>query len=450
MLRSHSIIWRDFDSGWYGRWAGKLKQTPAGRGNFALRANKFWQNAVMAQMLDERGKLKPGSSGIGFGVGKERLPALFASLGAHVQATDQDFTKANAKRWTNDQLAEGVFSLNEDGICPPKRFNELVGFSAVDMTKIPKAHHGKYDFLWSNCALGHLGSIPKGLSFIENSLDCLKPSGVAVHTTEVNVLSDDETVKTGNTVIFRPQDIYKLCVKLTQKGYLCSPLRLSNGRQPEDLAVSLDPAWGTDCTRILVDGHLATQVVLQIRKPAKPLSNRRKRIEAIRHGRAYKHSLRVQAKMPKTSPAIKWLLTTQAVGYDQLKLTPLKTTVKTKADKLPEAVMLPYRNDSAVALTGSPSLFRAKPIVLGTEHPINRNSQLAGKSWSSPNRPSLKLYQKRGSSWQAVEYVKPGDNFAMRIGLETRSKTRPHQEDFTLIQEAGGVVPNAEITVAFE
>ena len=44
--------------------------------------------AGIAQALYERGKLKPGSRGLGFAVGKEPLSDLFASFGCDVVATD--------------------------------------------------------------------------------------------------------------------------------------------------------------------------------------------------------------------------------------------------------------------------------------------------------------------------------------------------------------------------
>ena len=48
--------------------------------------------------------------------------------------------------------------------------------------------------LWSSCSLEHLGSISHGIEFILNSLKCLKQHGVAVHTTEFNLSSNEETL----------------------------------------------------------------------------------------------------------------------------------------------------------------------------------------------------------------------------------------------------------------
>lgn len=121
MIKSHSLVWADFDTTWYKRWAGELYQDDKHRGDYALHANKFWQNAVMAEALWERGLLTEGTKAVGFGVGQERLPALFAKYGVRVTATDQDFTMEKAGHWSKHELANGSQSLNQLGICDPKK-----------------------------------------------------------------------------------------------------------------------------------------------------------------------------------------------------------------------------------------------------------------------------------------------------------------------------------------
>lgn len=445
MLKSHSIVYSDFRSEWYKHWAKKLKQTPAGKGKFALRANKFWQNAVMAQALFERGALTSGKRGIGFGVGKERLPALFASLGVQVTATDQDFTKTKAKQWNNDQLAHGAFSLNEDTICAPELFNQNVTFMPLDMNHIPAKVHGTYDFLWSNCALGHLGSIEQGLHFIEASLQCLKPGGWAVHTTEINVVSDDQTADSGGTVIFRLKDIHGLCRRLTDQGFLCSPFYLSDGSDKLDRAVSLDPAWGTDHTKLLVGGHVATQAILILNRPARPLSPYRKLREKLRHRRAYQKNMRTLQKIVAANEDIRLLTSTQRLTLADYQLTPLrrKFTITPTTYK----IIVSYKNNSEHVLTGIGSLFDAKPLVLGTDNPVNRASPLANNDWFSPNRPCVRLHKKTPAGWQATDYVQPGEVFGYVINIRPKKTSKPLSEDFSIIQEGGGIVADTQVTI---
>lgn len=448
MLKSHSIVFSDFQSEWYKHWAKKLQQTSSGKGKFALRANKFWQNAVMAQALFEHGMLQDGKKCLGFGVGKERLPALFASMGVKVTATDQDFTKAKAKQWNNGQLAQGAFSLNENGICTPDLFAKNVEFMPLDMNNIPTRLHGKYDFLWSNCALGHLGSIEKGLGFIESSLRCLKPGGWAVHTTEVNIISNDETVTTGDTVIFRLKDIYTLCRELTKQGFVCSPFSLSSSTSRQDDRVSLNPVWGTDHTKILVGGHIATQIVLIINKPAKRLSSTMKTYQLAKHKAAYLRNWRVLKGMNLRNPTLKLLGAARKKELSDYRIKPLKKSVK--LDSAFEGdIVIEYLNESPFAITGIYSLFDAKPLVLGTDNPINHDSVLFNKTWFSPNRPAVVLASKRSRKWENVDYVKPGDRFGFIVSIQPKTRRKVQSENFSIIQERGGVVPGTNVRLQF-
>jgi hypothetical protein len=266
-MRSKAFLRRDFKTRWYKKWAAQLNQTESGRGKFALKANKFWQNAAMAQALYERGVLAPGKKGVGFGVGMERLPALFASLGIKVLATDQDYKTLKAASWNSDQLAHGSQSLNMNNICPPEVFEENVSYRSIDMNKVPKDLRGGFDFVWSNCALGHLGSIEKGKDFIIKSATCLVDGGWSVHTTEVNILSDNDTLDhSDNTVFLRLCDIYDLSKNLTALGYSVSPLRFNLGSSLNDQRFTLHPQWGNDHSKLLFNGYMATQIVLIIQK----------------------------------------------------------------------------------------------------------------------------------------------------------------------------------------
>lgn len=445
-IKSHSFIYSDFDKPWYEHWAKKLKQTEQGKGKYHLHANKFWQNAVMVQALDERGVLENGKTCIGFGVGKERLPALFASMGIKVTATDQDFTQAKAKQWKNDQLAEGAFSLNEDKICEPELFKKNVSYSQVDMRKIPKKFHGKYDFLWSNCALGHLGSIENGMKFIKQSLECLRPGGWAVHTTEFNILSNDETVAKGDTVIFRAKDIYNLGVELTKLGYKCEPFHFTPGRLETDARVSLRPEWGNDYSKLLVGGHITTQIVLIIQKPAKPMSKMRQKIERAKHYKAYRSNLISMKNVGNRNAALKLLLKARGAEPSDYAITPAKKTQTFAAGS--KQFIVKFRNESNLPLTGVfESLSGTKPIVLATYNPINHDSKLATKEWFEPNRPAISLYNHIGGEWRPADFIAPGETFAFVFPINTKRKKSKITESYVVVQENGGLIANSQVNV---
>lgn len=181
---------------------------------------KVWEFCYIAQALYERGMLAPGRRGLGFGVGKEPLVALFASYGCEIIATDLDAERAHQAGWVeSNQHAANLEALNERRICDPELFDRNVSFRNVDMTDIPKDLRG-FDFTWSACSLEHLGSIERGKRFIYDTMDCLKPGGIAIHTTEYNVSSNVNTIDNHDfMVLFRKRDIKDMAHRLTRDNH---------------------------------------------------------------------------------------------------------------------------------------------------------------------------------------------------------------------------------------
>ncbi|HSX00431.1 MAG TPA: class I SAM-dependent methyltransferase [Patescibacteria group bacterium] len=454
MVRSHSFHWADFDTDWYKRWAKELRQTEKGREDYALFANKFWQNAVMAQALLERGALREGAKAIGFGVGQERLPALFAKYGVHVTATDQDFTTQKAGRWSEHELARGTQSLNQLGICEESQFAKQVEYMPVDMTRISKKLHNKYDFLWSNCALGHLGSIPEGLRFITESLACLAPGGWAVHTTELNILSNNDTVTDGSTVIFRLKDIYHLQKTLIAQGFKIVPFVLTLGNGDQDKRISLSPQFGNDYSKIQFRGHLATQIVLLMHKPkafqGKSGVNPLSRLAAFA---AHRGNLGAINRY-RQDPTIKGLLDTRKTDLGAIQVVPVEARLRVSIPKgQSRTLAIKYKNKSLAPLLGVSTDLTANPIVLATTKPQDRISKFADGTWLSGNRPSasLRAWSTKSKDSTPVEYVPPEQNFLCNVTLSAkRLQKGMYTESFCLVQELVGWIDNSTVTVTIE
>lgn len=180
---------------------------------------KQWEWVYILQCLNVSGCFMDGLSGVGFGVGTEPITAVAANRGCDVLATDSDFDKAQADGWVEtDQHAENLAQLNSAGICDPELFEKRVKFQVVDMREVPSSIQD-FDFTWSACALEHLGGLQQGFDFIWKSLECIKPGGVAVHTTEYNVSSNEDTVEDGHTVLYRRRDLQELAKALRAKGH---------------------------------------------------------------------------------------------------------------------------------------------------------------------------------------------------------------------------------------
>ena len=178
---------------------------------------KQWEDMFIIQALLERGLLEPGKRGLGFAVGQEVLPAMFATRGVEVLASDLAVDQAAGRGWTDTaQHAASLDHLRKPW-CPDDVMDANVTFRAVDMNAVPDDLTG-FDFLWSTCSFEHLGSIEKGLDFVVNAMKCLRPGGWAVHTTEFNLSSNTDTLESPSTVIFRQQDMERLAERLSEIG----------------------------------------------------------------------------------------------------------------------------------------------------------------------------------------------------------------------------------------
>jgi SAM-dependent methyltransferase len=230
---------------------------------------KEWEYVYIMQVLHEAGMLRAGRSGLGFGVGHEPLVALIAAHGCSVLATDLDKDAAIEGGWlkadaTVNQYAGSLDELNAQGICDPDAFRDRVQYRVLDMNRLP-ADLGKFDFLWSSCALEHLGSLDNGLNFIRKSLSYLRPGGVAVHTTEYNLSSGRRTVDRGETVLYRRGNITNLMRSLRREGYAMR-INFDPGDGPIDHHIDIPPYTRDPHLKLRIGQYVSTALGLVIHK----------------------------------------------------------------------------------------------------------------------------------------------------------------------------------------
>ena len=227
---------------------------------------KQWEFVYILESLEQRGMIKAGNRGLAFAVGTEPLPAIFASEGCQVVATDLNPDIGLEKGWNNgNQLCFGLDQLNTVGICDPEKFRSLCSYRPVDMNAIPDDLRD-FDFNWSSCSFEHLGSIEKGLDFLKNQLKTLKPGGWAIHTTEFNVSSNDETLESENCVIFRQRDIEKVVAEIRADGHFVAELDYSLGWLPYDYKVDVPPYSLSPHLRLQLDKYICTSIGIIIQK----------------------------------------------------------------------------------------------------------------------------------------------------------------------------------------
>ncbi len=250
----------ELESAKFQRWAGVLREP-----HMNLH-RKLWEWCFITDVLHQDGLLNSGKTGLGFAVGREPLVAYFASRGANILASDLDVERAATAGWVgSNEHAASLEILNDRRICPPDLFDKNVQFQEADMNDFSVNELGRFDFVWSSCAFEHLGSLEQGLKFVENAMDCVKSGGLAVHTTEFNVGSNEVTHEDGGTVIYRRRDIDNLVARLLAAGHKVR-LKYDFGDQPADYNVDVPPYTHDVHLKLHLMGHTTTSIGLVIRK----------------------------------------------------------------------------------------------------------------------------------------------------------------------------------------
>lgn len=238
--RSTRVRAADFETAWFKSRAQELGQE-TGRYH-----RKIWEYAVIAQVYRERiwQKSEYPPNVLGFGCGNEPLPSWFYDLGAIITATDGPADPA----WTKTgQHASRKGSYFE-----------------VDMNAIPaELLQGQFDFTWSCGSFEHIGGIDHSLRFFCNQMRCLKPGGIACHTTELNIdLDAGPTLNVANLCLLRASDLAQLAGMLWSQGDTLWLPDLQRGETEIDLFVDRPPYTANYHLNIEVGGFVTTSVVL--------------------------------------------------------------------------------------------------------------------------------------------------------------------------------------------
>ncbi|MFA6315540.1 MAG: class I SAM-dependent methyltransferase [Candidatus Paceibacterota bacterium] len=253
-LVSRMCTEKEFFTPEYNFWCEKIKEPP--------RTHRKQDEFVMiCQALRELGMLQEGKEGLGFAIGEEPLPALFASLGCNILATDLPLDDKRSKAWHETRQTCTIASLNSRGICPPDEFEQRVKYRPVDMNDMPD-DLGLYDFCWSACSLEHLGSLEKGKQHLDNIRKFIKPGGSIVVTFEYNLSSDNLTVATGDTVLFRKKDVINMIERAREGGFKTHGVSWEKGEGFLDNHVDVPPYSGDNHIKLQIGQYVCTSFIL--------------------------------------------------------------------------------------------------------------------------------------------------------------------------------------------
>jgi hypothetical protein len=213
---------------------------------------KQWEYAFVLERARQAGVLEPGRRALGFGVGREPIPAVLAAHGLDVLATDQADEDADHWKDTNEH-ASGVASLSRPSVVDDATLARRVTFRAMDMKDVAD-DLGDFDLVWSSCAIEHLGSPEAGLEFVLQTAPLLRPGGVAVHTTEFELTARETTADYGHCAVYRRADFEALAQQLTERGFEIDLNLYVSMATPADRFVAVPPYPATD------PAHLKLQI----------------------------------------------------------------------------------------------------------------------------------------------------------------------------------------------
>lgn len=228
---------------------------------------KLWEWVFVVHHLLDSGLVRPGCKGLVFGVGKERLPAFFASMGAHIVATDAPNAIAEKSGWKDStQHVSALSDFRYEDVVDGEIFDSHVSFQTCDMNAIQPELNG-FDFNWSSCCFEHLGSLEAGMQFVINAVEnTLRPGGIAVHTTEFNLSSNHDTVESGETVIYRQRDIEELTQRLRDRGHIVKPFSVAPDSDYWDFHVDLPPYTRDPHLKFVLQQYVSTSAGLVIQR----------------------------------------------------------------------------------------------------------------------------------------------------------------------------------------
>lgn len=228
---------------------------------------KIWEFVYVLRAAEQAEVLVETRRAIGFGVGREPIPAVLARFGLSVLATDLPVSHDDSQNWTGTgQHLSDLGALSLPDVVPDEVLERLVSVRYVDMNEIP-ADLGTFDLVWSCCALEHLGSPAAGLEFVLSTLDLLEPGGVSVHTTELELAPRDKTADYGDIVVYRTEDLDELAQAVRMRGYEIDTNWYVSLETPADRWIGSDPYDEPAYLKLAIGESITTSVGVIIQRP---------------------------------------------------------------------------------------------------------------------------------------------------------------------------------------
>ncbi|MDX1923722.1 MAG: hypothetical protein SFT91_00560 [Rickettsiaceae bacterium] len=257
MLQSQSCTQSQFDSFGYKDLVSQLDQQPQYN-------RRQWEMVYIIKALQERSMLTSNKNGVGFGLISDPLRSLFAKPGMQIVFYQVNKIISEDQGQIYAQQVESLGNHFDDKALFNNESSNSILIKKLESSSIPSEFQ-IFDFLWSSATASYLGSIDKGERFILDSVNSIKPGGVAVHILEYNLSSNEGTIFEGSVVLFRKKDIQKIVTNLVQKGHEVY-LNLNPGSGKLDYYIDPPPYKPNPHIKAKIGGYASTSFGIIIRK----------------------------------------------------------------------------------------------------------------------------------------------------------------------------------------
>jgi len=254
-LESKPTTQADLEAVWCRSWCAALRERPRYH-------RRLWECAFVLQALFEGQALLSESKVLGLGA---------------VDGSVISYLSRNEVRSTVLSAAAPPF---RDDLTDAFTFQKNVAFRPIEEGL--KGLEG-LDACWSIGQAGHMGSIRKGMDFMLETMDVLKPGGLAVHVFDFNFADDQQTIDNWPMVLFQRRHIEALAEEMRARGHEPRPLDFHVGHQPLDRFIDIPPfdndrteafnglwrdGWQSAHLKMSVDGFAVTSFGLICRRGA--------------------------------------------------------------------------------------------------------------------------------------------------------------------------------------
>ena len=204
--------------------AAQLREPVAGGWMARLRPKgnsgpEHWRKVYTLEALRRYGMLQEGAVGLGFEPSPSGVPAALAAMSTKIVAA---FPSRPGHPLDADTLKR---DLTNRAPCDPALFDANVSVRIASWRRIPE-DLVNFDFLWSARANERLYSVAAATRFVEDTMLCLRPGGVAVHVMSYDLSPGGRSVPTSDRILFQQGDVERIALLLVSRGHQVAQFKI--------------------------------------------------------------------------------------------------------------------------------------------------------------------------------------------------------------------------------